>query len=1290
MNIPRLALLFLVHASIGYVVGGCTAVGREDSPTRLANGSAAGSGSDESPATPLDAAQAAGVSGAGDSSSGDETDEVLARARATFAEARAAKERGDHAAAREEASEAIEGLLAMDGREDSAARIAMLFELGTFAHGAGALKAAEKAGRRVLEVRSAVLAKEDLRLTAAQGNLALTIKALGDIQAARVLQEQVLESRLRTLPMEHAELQRARRNLASTLFELGEFSGARAQFEQALEVCLRTRPEDHPELQSVRGNLAATLHELGEFADARVLEEKVLEVRSRTLPADHPELQLARQNLARTLRNLGELDGAYALELNVLEVRLAALPEHHPDLQYARANLSVTLHALGDFRGARALQEQVLEVRSRTLPGDHPELQAARQGLAVILYSLGDFNRAQALFEQVLEVRQEALPEEHPDLLAARQGLAVALRSLGDLHGARVLQSRVLEVRSRTLPGDHPDLAGARGNLAITIRALGDHAGARALQEQVLEVLSRTLPEDHPDLAGARTNLASTIKQSGDLARARALEEAVLEVLSRTVHEDHPDLAGARANFALTLRAQGDHAAARALQEAVLAVRLRTLPEDHTDVQAARGNLARTIKALGEFEGARALEEQVLEDSSRTLPEDHPDLQTARGNLATTIAAESARAAGEEWEREEARDRGRARCEALISDLLLAKTRAARSVLLSAPSREAEERCARFSPKLDLGISFARGYGVFERSPALESASFELCEATRGAALSAAALARRAAGDARYAERRAELVRASEELASLVRREGVSSEDFHRARVPREAAESGLLALAREVAGGKLGGVDLSVKALTGALREKEVAVAFRRFEDGRVEVQSATESGASPIVREVSTDRLCAFVVRGTGSHASERANTDVRTTADASSSELLTLVDLGPIAPIEEAVREWREAIGMAQGRGVPVGKTHAAGDLHARGDALRRSVFDPLLAAAEESRRIIVVLDDVLHLVAFDALPMDASGSRLVGDGWTIETRATLTELLDPPLEAPRGGAFLGLGGVSYDGVKSELLAGAIASGSNVESREIEVAGILRGGAWSGGFTALPATREEVAGIERSFADAHGADAERSWLAGSQATKERLLELAPGACFLHIATHGWFASESIRSWSDPTPIDEKLGIGTRLTGEEQVRGMSPMLLCGLALAGANLPEDAVGRAPGLITAQEIAVLDLSNCELAVLSACDTNVGERRAGQGVASLQKALHMAGARTVITSLWKVPDEATKDLMLDFYRRMWVEKQPKAQALWEAKKKLRDAKDERGQPRYTTRDWAAWVLTGEPD
>ncbi|HVS10155.1 MAG TPA: CHAT domain-containing protein [Planctomycetota bacterium] len=58
-------------------------------------------------------------------------------------------------------------------------------------------------------------------------------------------------------------------------------------------------------------------------------------------------------------------------------------------------------------------------------------------------------------------------------------------------------------------------------------------------------------------------------------------------------------------------------------------------------------------------------------------------------------------------------------------------------------------------------------------------------------------------------------------------------------------------------------------------------------------------------------------------------------------------------------------------------------------------------------------------------------------------------------------------------------------------------------------------------------------------------------------------------------------------------------------------------------------------------------------------------------------------------EATRELMVDFYRRLWVGGEPKAQALWKAKMRLRGAVDEAGRPRYRTRDWAGWVLTGDP-
>jgi CHAT domain-containing protein len=99
-------------------------------------------------------------------------------------------------------------------------------------------------------------------------------------------------------------------------------------------------------------------------------------------------------------------------------------------------------------------------------------------------------------------------------------------------------------------------------------------------------------------------------------------------------------------------------------------------------------------------------------------------------------------------------------------------------------------------------------------------------------------------------------------------------------------------------------------------------------------------------------------------------------------------------------------------------------------------------------------------------------------------------------------------------------------------------------------------------------------------------------------------------------------------------------------PLLLTGLALAGANRRAGS-GREPdaedGLLTAEEIASLDLSGARWAVLSACRTGVGAIRNGEGVLGLRRAFEIAGAGTLIMSLWQVEDEATSAWMKALYQ-----------------------------------------------
>src|SRR5262249_26112529 len=107
-------------------------------------------------------------------------------------------------------------------------------------------------------------------------------------------------------------------------------------------------------------------------------------------------------------------------------------------------------------------------------------------------------------------------------------------------------------------------------------------------------------------------------------------------------------------------------------------------------------------------------------------------------------------------------------------------------------------------------------------------------------------------------------------------------------------------------------------------------------------------------------------------------------------------------------------------------------------------------------------------------------------------------------------------------------------------------------------------------------------------------------------------------------------------------------------------------------------------------------VLSACDTGRGQVAGSEGVLGLQRAFQLAGTRSVVASLWAVPDEETHQLMREFYRRVWSDKpQGKAEALrqaqlwmlanWGSRSGWERAKDDGPPPPYV---WAAFVLSGD--
>ncbi|KAB2967582.1 MAG: CHAT domain-containing protein, partial [Thermoanaerobaculia bacterium] len=223
----------------------------------------------------------------------------------------------------------------------------------------------------------------------------------------------------------------------------------------------------------------------------------------------------------------------------------------------------------------------------------------------------------------------------------------------------------------------------------------------------------------------------------------------------------------------------------------------------------------------------------------------------------------------------------------------------------------------------------------------------------------------------------------------------------------------------------------------------------------------------------------------------------------------------------------------------------------------------------------------------------------------------------------------------------------------------------------------FPALPGSVEEVLEVRgawsrRRLATAPGAEPLVE-LTGAAATEGALTRAIRGRRIVHLATHGF-------------------ALGAACAGEGPASGPSgrvnPLVLSGLAVAGANRRlEPSRAGDDGILTAEEVAGLDLRGAEWVVLSGCDTGAGDVERFEGVIGLRRSFRMAGARTLVFSLWPVEDRAAAQWMRDLYAARFAEGLDTAAAVRQASLRNLDRRRRNGESTHPF-FWAAFVAEGD--
>lgn len=327
-----------------------------------------------------------------------------------------------------------------------------------------------------------------------------------------------------------------------------------------------------------------------------------------------------------------------------------------------------------------------------------------------------------------------------------------------------------------------------------------------------------------------------------------------------------------------------------------------------------------------------------------------------------------------------------------------------------------------------------------------------------------------------------------------------------------------------------------------------------------------------------------------------------------------------------------------------------------------ALAAAILDPVLARLSNVKTLFIAPDDVLHLVPFGILP-DSKGQILLDRVDVVYLNAGRDLLLRQPDPVLSLAPPVIIAAADFDAATPREAAG------NTSGAPSSRSGML--------FGPLPGTAREAEAIARIMPGARTS-------IGGQASED-LLKSIRSPAVLHIATHGFFLDDrgspegdvrGLKKFAPAQPVARKQAV----TPDFDIY-KHPYLRSGLALAGAN--RFPAGGEDGIVTAMEVADLDLRGTPLVVLSACETGVGDAVSGAGVFGLRRAFMEAGAATQVLSLWKVHDEATAEVMRLFYEEL-RQGAGRAAALRNAQLSLRKEREEWQHPFY----WGAFIVSGD--
>ncbi|MRG97214.1 CHAT domain-containing tetratricopeptide repeat protein [Polyangium spumosum] len=932
--------------------------------------------------------------------------------------------------------------------------------------------------------------------------------------------------------------------------------------------------------------LARAVQGAGDHARALTLFERAISLASQRHGGKDGDTVIAPlAGKAESLKGLRRYDEAEATLLRAIEASEAATRDGKP-YWYLLQNLGRLYHETGQYTRAEPIRARALELKAR-VTGFRSNATELMDELVTTRIALQDYAGAVVLLDELVAIAKVGDGEESLGYVVALVKRAMLDVETGAFDRAepRLARAQALLDKLAAKGSDAPELRVVlQWIFGLIAMQKGDFPRAEAKLLPTLAYHEKNKGPKAPSVAEVAGNLADLYRRAGKLDKAEQNAARALVIRDEALAPMHPQRAASRAILGRIRERRGDAAGAKKLHEEALAAREKAFGKDHPAVASSLldlADLARRQRGLG-AQGAKG------DPKPRTSNDGEAEAlyKRAIGIFEATFGGEHEEvAAALEGLAALYVDAGKLD-HAARAARRAAEIRERQAALVIAGGSEAQKRA--FVETMRAGTDFLTSLHArtMPADPEARRLALTTIFQRKGRVLdvmasSLAALRQRL--DPAEAKLAAELAAARAEVARLAMRgpAGAPLEAFKAELGEREEAARAL---------------EEKIGAQSEVFRAEETPVSIER-------VQAQVPAGTALVEIALYTPRRSADVDMPSPEGPARFA----AYVLDASGK--VAFVDLGESAPIEEATKALREALTAALDQD-PRKPARAL-------DALVMQKIRPLLGG---KTRLMIAADGALSLVPFAAL-VDEEGKYLV-ERYEISYLTSGRDLLRLARTAPeRAGAIVLANPAFGPREQAESALVMLEDKGDGRSRGLDKAY----------FEPLPATAAEA----RALAPILPGAAVRVDLEATEST----LKKARAPRIVHVATHGFFLAA--KGAAARAPQGER---GLELEPSPDWLPDDPLLRSGLAFAGANSRRGGGGE-DGILTALEASSLDLWGTKLVVLSACETGLGDVQRGEGVYGLRRALFVAGAEALVASLWKVADEETQRLMVDYYQRV---------------------------------------------